>query len=74
MPACSGCGRCCLSEQCHASMIVLGDIGAICPFLRLVEPGFYRCRLVEMEAASGAEPLIARALGIGKGCTNETEE
>jgi len=55
-------------------MIVLGDIGAICPFLRLVEPGFYRCRLVEMEAASGAEPLIARALGIGKGCTNETEE
>lgn len=48
-------------------MEVHGDVSAPCPSLRYVN-GVYRCELVEKEAILGIKPLIAQALGIGKGC------
>lgn len=75
---CTGCGECCLSEKCGAAVIAFGDKDDICPALRLISPGFYRCGIVlaEQEAVRileypGIEPLISDALGIGTACTND---
>lgn len=75
---CNGCGKCCLSEKCGAAVIAFGDKDEICPALRLVD-NIYRCGLVlvEKEAMTHkvlAEPLVAFALGIGVGCTNELKD
>jgi len=77
--ACTGCGECCLNEKCGAAVIAFGDKDDICPALRLISPGFYRCGLVLVEQEAirilssypGIEPLVSRALGIGEGCTND---
>jgi len=74
--ACTGCGLCCLSEKCGAAVIAFGDSYEICPALRLISDGFYRCGLVlaEQEAIKfniTSSTPISEALGIGKGCTND---
>ncbi len=71
MSKCTGCGQCCLAEKCQAAIMVFGDKDEICPFLKFIKPGFYRCLLIEWETYSGMQPLIKAALAIGKGCTNE---
>ena len=70
---CTGCGQCCLAEKCQAAKIAVGNSDEICPFLRLVGPGFYRCLLVEWESFAGLNPIIKDALAIGIGCTNEAK-
>jgi hypothetical protein len=54
--------------------MVFGDKDEICPFLQFVRPGFYRCRLIEIESVSGLDPIIRNALGVGVGCTNEERQ
>jgi len=67
---CIGCGECCLSGKCRAAELAVGDSDEICPFLRFIQPSFYRCLLVEFESFSELEPLVKELLGIGMGCTN----
>lgn len=46
---------------------------APCPALRFAGSNF-RCAIVEAEAAAGMEPVIADALGIGRGCCSDDPE
>lgn len=46
---------------------------APCPAL-MMEDGKARCGIVMMEAAAGMEPLAAKSLGIGCGCSMPDEE
>jgi hypothetical protein len=71
---CTGCGQCCLAEKCEAAKIAFGDKDEICPALRFVCEGFYRCLLIEWESFAHGRSLIKKALGIGMGCTNEERE
>ena len=71
MKPCTGCGECCLSYKCELSTLAFGKSETICPFLRFVRPGFYRCKFIEMENFLGLDPLAKKALGIGLGCTND---
>lgn len=71
---CTGCGECCLSEKCQEAKIAVGNSDEICPFLRLVKPGYYRCFLVELASCTDLEPIVKEGLGIGVGCTNEFKE
>lgn len=72
---CNGCGACCRAQICGIGLIALGIKDAFdddfvcgpCPFMRHDGEKF-RCSLVETESADSAEPLIARTLGIGRGC------
>ena len=64
---CNGCGMCCALEVCEIGRRALPGATAPCPIMahdgkRIV------CRLVVLEADAGLVPLIAMALGIGKGC------
>jgi hypothetical protein len=72
MKPCNGCGQCCLAEKCQATKII-SPMEELCPYLRFVSDGFYRCKLVEWEGISGLPPMIKEALAIGQGCTNETK-
>ncbi len=71
MKNCNGCGQCCLTEKCEAAEIAVGDYDKICPFLRLISPGFYRCLLILWETFDNLEPMLKEDLGIGIGCPNE---
>ncbi len=80
---CNGCGVCCVEELCHvaematagcpelddrAAARALGEpLPGPCPFLRFHDARFW-CGLMEAEAALGMEPMIAKALGAGRGC------
>ena len=46
---------------------------APCPALRF-NGSIYRCALVETETNAGAAPVMAEALGIGKGCCSSDDE
>lgn len=70
---CNGCGLCCRMEVCDIGLQILPEAAAPCPMLRF-DGARYRCRVVEMEAASNAPPLIAQALGIGLGCDSYSPE
>ena len=69
---CNGCGLCCRLEVCGIGRMAFPDAQAPCPAIRFDGEKF-RCAIVEMEAASGKEPLIAEAIGIGKGCCSDVE-
>lgn len=64
---CNGCGLCCAVEVCAIGRVAFPDVPAPCPGM-VFDDGRFGCMLVLVEAASGMEPLIATALGIGKGC------
>ena len=67
---CNGCGLCCQMEICAIGMMAFPKATAPCPALRFAGSNF-RCAIVEAEASTGAEPLIAAALGIGRGCCSD---
>lgn len=69
---CNGCGLCCRMEVCGIGKMAYPEASAPCPALRW-DGNQHRCALIEMEAASGLEPLMAEALGIGKGCDSDGE-
>lgn len=64
---CNGCGVCCASEICTIGREAFPTAQAPCPGM-LFDEGRFHCKLVLAERFSGMEPLLANALGIGKGC------
>lgn len=71
---CNGCGLCCRSEVCGVGLAAFGQSQpAPCPAL-VVNDGRYWCGLVLMEQDSGASPLFAQTLAIGRGCDSDDEE
>ena len=73
MKPCSHCGKCCEDQLCEAGKIALNTEMDIhpCPLLYSVNDGKY-CQLIMLEMLSPVPKLISEALGIGKGCTNES--
>ncbi len=65
--ACNGCGFCCASEICKIGIKAFPGAAAPCPGM-VFNDGRFACKLVLVERAAGMEPLIAAALGVGKGC------
>ena len=63
---CNGCGVCCIQSVCQVGVIA-GAGEAPCGFL-LFHDGRFWCGIVEMERRTGIEPMVATALGIGRGC------
>lgn len=70
---CNGCGLCCQMEICAIGAAAFPKATAPCPALRFAGSNF-RCAIVEAEAAAGMEPVIADALGIGRGCCSDDPE
>ena len=66
---CNHCGLCCATEICAVGkMIVNSHVKPPCPLL-LRNDNVFRCPLVITEIESGLKPVVARALGIGCGCS-----
>lgn len=64
---CLRCGKCCKAEICMIGEMAFGSTGAFCP--GLIKCGnTHVCGLVAVEKEAGIEPLLSKALGIGKGC------
>jgi hypothetical protein len=70
---CNGCGLCCQMELCGIGVMAFPGASAPCPALRF-NGSLYRCALVETETAAGAPPVMAEALGIGKGCCSSDDD
>ena len=64
---CNGCGLCCSVEVCGIGKVAFPGARAPCPAVAF-DDGRFICKLVAVEKMAGMEPLIARALGIGRGC------
>jgi hypothetical protein len=67
---CNGCGLCCRLEVCYIGKQAFGEEQAApCPAL-MSDGKRYYCGFVIAEETSElrATPIIANALGIGKGC------
>lgn len=77
---CNGCGLCCRLEVCQVGRMTMREAGYFevstpCPFI-VESDGIARCAVVLSEQDSFkrgdvTDPVIARALGIGWGCTME---
>lgn len=59
---------CCALQLCPVAVMAFPGQRAPCPALVLKEQRTV-CALVEVEREAGIEPLIARTLGIGAGCS-----
>lgn len=65
---CVGCGFCCAAEVCKIGQEVYGHgCPAPCPGMKFDGQRFV-CIFVAFEAFKHVEPLLAKSLGIGKGC------
>lgn len=69
---CNGCGLCCAREVCGIGKMVHGDIEGPCPSLTYSADRFW-CSLVVVEKLAGLQPMIAEALGVGRGCCSDDE-
>lgn len=67
---CKRCGECCKAEICMIGETVFGVVEPPCPAL-LKRDKIYYCGFVAIESEVDIQPLISRALGIGKGCDSE---
>jgi hypothetical protein len=67
MEPCNGCGFCCKNEVCKLGKKYENNNTAPCKLL-LFNGEKYRCKLILIEQENNLKPLLARALGIGKGC------
>lgn len=63
------CGVCCTQEVCLLGVEAFGKHKPPCQGLRFKNKQAL-CVLVETEVIFKLEPLLARALGIGRGCCN----
>ncbi len=70
MEPCTRCGECCKEALCQAGIMAYGIQQVPCPALIKIA-GEYACEIVITEKENQMCPIIASALGIGKGCTNE---
>lgn len=67
---CNGCGLCCTLSLCRAGAIAFPKAKAPCPALSYAVDGTRTYfGLVAAERRAGIEPLIAKVLGIGWGCS-----
>jgi hypothetical protein len=64
---CSGCGNCCATEICGIGREAFPDAEPPCPGLAYFDNRLW-CKFVLTEKMAEIEPLLATALGIGKGC------
>lgn len=64
---CNGCGFCCTEQICAIGAYAFPGETEPCPGIEEVD-GISRCSLVLMESLTVGKPIIANALGIGKGC------
>lgn len=65
---CNHCGRCCAEQLCELGQLAFPGASAPCPGLDVRED-VALCSLVITEAAAGMEPMLAKSLGIGCGCS-----
>lgn len=65
---CNGCGLCCQLELCVVGKLMFPLEEAPCPAL-VKRDGRTFCAVVLMEKQTGVDPLVARTLGIGHGCS-----
>ena len=66
---CNHCGLCCRVSLCHVGEIMHPKhVVGPCPSL-IVHDGTQKCGLVILEAALPVEPVVAKQLGIGCGCS-----
>lgn len=70
--ACNGCGWCCHSAVCYLGQeaFKIKEENTPCPAMMFID-GKVRCGLVEAEKELDGEPLLAKALGIDKGCDSD---
>ena len=69
---CNGCGHCCVAEQCDIGRFFIpADEGEV------YGGGSFACGLVvtpgEFGLPDGAPDLVSEALGIGRGCDDDSE-
>jgi hypothetical protein len=69
---CNGCGLCCHIELCEVGLAAFPSAQAPCPAM-VFTAGRVWCGFVLAEEYSGLDKLIARGLGIGKGCSMPDE-
>lgn len=62
------CGLCCQTELCPAGEKAFPDAAVPCPALVTID-GKALCGLVLVETAARLEPIIAKTLGVGCGCS-----
>lgn len=67
---CKRCGTCCSTEVCQIGVMAFNTDVTPCPGL-VNENGIHSCMLAVVEEGEGLDPIIAEALAIGNGCTNE---
>lgn len=69
---CNGCGWCCHSEVCYLGQeaFKIKAKQTPCPAMMFMD-NKVRCGLVEAEKELDGERLLAKALGIGKGCDSD---
>jgi hypothetical protein len=65
---CNHCGVCCQGQLCELGQMAFPEASAPCPGLDVRED-IALCSLVVMEAAAGFEPMLAKSLGVGAGCS-----
>ena len=65
---CNHCGECCKGQLCELAQMAYPGASAPCPSLDVREH-VALCSLVIIEAAAGMEPMVAKSLGIGCGCS-----
>lgn len=65
---CNHCGECCKGQLCELAYMAFPGASAPCPGLDVRED-VALCSLVITEAAAGMEPMLAKSLGIGCGCS-----
>lgn len=65
---CNHCGLCCEEQLCEVGQLAFPGASAPCPGLD-VRDDVALCSLVITEAAAGMEPMLAKSLGIGCGCS-----
>ena len=65
---CNHCGECCNGQLCELAQMAFPGASAPCPGLEVRED-VALCSLVITETAAGMEPMLAKSLGIGCGCS-----
>lgn len=65
---CNHCGVCCQGQLCELGEMAFPRASAPCPGLDVREDAAL-CSLVVTEAVAGMEPMLAKSLGIGCGCS-----
>jgi len=69
---CNNCGLCCQTQLCPVGEMAFPGATAPCPGLVVTEEKAV-CVFVMVESAAAIDPMLARTLGIGTGCSMPDE-